>query len=94
MGSIQGGLADSSLKGPVTELVDLTSERSIKNSLDMPALGPELKEISGGSDESDDDWDNESLYEDALDGDRDESHEDHGIYCLYQAIHDRCHSQS
>lgn len=83
MASSQEVLADSSLTGPATEIIDLTSEESIKKSIDMTALGPErdpLQEISGASDETDDEWENESLYEDALDGEGDEGHQNHGIY--------------
>jgi NAD-dependent histone deacetylase SIR2 len=83
MASRQEVLADSSLTGPVTEIIDLTSEESIKNSIDMTALGQErdpVQEISGVSDESDDEWENESLYEDALDGEGDEGNQNHGIY--------------
>jgi len=90
MASNQEVLADSSLTGPVTEIIDLTSEESIKNSIDVTALGQKrdpVQEISGVSDESDDGWENESLYEDALDGEGDKEYQNHGIP-LRHAVYD------
>lgn len=83
MASSQEVLAETSLKGPAMEIVDLTSEDSIKHAIDIPALGQErdpLQELSGISDESDEEWENESLYEDALDGEGDEGVQSRGIY--------------
>ena len=97
MASSLEALAESSLKGPVPEIVDLTSDESIKIPINMPAIGQErdpVQELSGNSDESDEEWENESLYEDALDDDGDEGGQSRGNIHLREVVHALQRAQS
>lgn len=69
----------SVLNGPVTEALHLTrTELPVQKSFAQPTPGPSgppPDDEYGSNDE--DQWESESLYEDALDGTGDDNHESH-----------------
>lgn len=69
MASSQAALIDSSLKAPAVEVIDLLSDKGsddgVKQPLDRDALAKDGESEEDGDEEQ---WESESLYEDALEG--------------------------
>ena len=69
MASSQAALAESSLKTPAVEVVDLLSDNGSDDGAQQPLDGDALTKEGESEEEGEEEqWETESLYEDALEG--------------------------